>query len=379
MSMGKMHYLCKQRKGHRLMQRSLISPAPSFTLTLPIMKKSLLLLVAGLLSLATYAQDDDVYFVPSSKKSAAQQPTTARSSQSTFTPSSHDGAFTESHWADGRGNGSWDVDAYNRRGSRYRAQQQEADTAAQDVLTYDQGYADGYADGSCTSRIVRFWSPRPGIYVSSPWYLDLYDYAYDPWYYGYGFSFGLSGWWGWGSWWGWRPYYSAWGWGGWYDPWWSPYYAWYPHHHHHHYVPWYPSGAHRGPVGGYVSYSGPRGSRSFSGSTGGRGIASGTRPSRSFGQTPSRSFGQGGVSGSGMQQQKAGSRIARFFGSPSRSQGSTTQRQDGNIHNQPSRSSSSSSHSYSSPSRSFGSPSRSMGSPSRSGGGGGGRSFGGRR
>lgn len=73
--------------------------------------------------------------------------------------------------------------------------------------SYDDGYDDGYEDGYFTSRLVRFWSPRVGVYVSSPFYMDYYDLCYDPFYYGYAspwYGWGWSGWYGWGSWYGWR-------------------------------------------------------------------------------------------------------------------------------------------------------------------------------
>lgn len=188
------------------------------------MKKSLLLLAMGLNCIGMYAQDDDVYFVPSSKNSAETNDTYTAPGRSSYSPisgSDNDQNFQSSNWANGRGNGKWDVDAYNRRGRNYKGNVADTLTTQQG---YDQGYEDGYEDGSCTARIVRFWSPRAGIYVSSPYYMDYYDLCYDPFYYGYGspWSFGWSSWWGWGSWYGWRPYYSSWY--GWYDPWYDPWY-----------------------------------------------------------------------------------------------------------------------------------------------------------
>lgn len=193
------------------------------------MKKSLLLLALCLSSLSTYAQDDDVYFVPSSKDKTQSNDTYTAPGRSSYSPISENednSTFQSSNWANGRGNGKWNVDDYNRRGRNYKNNLPDTLNSQQ---TYDQGYEDGYEDGSCTARIVRFWSPRTGIYVSSPYYMDYYDLCYDPFYYGYGspWSISWSGWWGWGSWYGWRPYYSnwyGWGWGGWYDPWYSPWY-----------------------------------------------------------------------------------------------------------------------------------------------------------
>ncbi|MGM9694834.1 MAG: hypothetical protein ACI3YC_07480 [Alloprevotella sp.] len=141
--------------------------------------------------------------------------------RSTVTPLTTDSVFVTEDWTTPYKKGMRDVDEYNRRGKKSVA------TETADTLSpYEQGYAEGYEDGLYTSRIVRFYAPRPGVYVSSPFYWDYYDYAYDPWYYGYGswaFGYHWDGWWGWGSWYGYRPYYSW----GWYDPFWCP-----PYHHH---------------------------------------------------------------------------------------------------------------------------------------------------
>lgn len=286
------------------------------------MKKSLLLLAMCLSTLSTYAQDDDVYFVPSSKDRVEQKDTyTANPGRSSYTPiTGKEADYSTSHWADGRGYGGRDIDAYNRRGRNYKGD--VADSVGMKQV-YDQAYEDGYEDGSCTARIVRFWSPRAGIYVSSPFYFDYYDLCglYDPFYYGYGspWSWGWSGWYGWGSWYGWRPYYSSfWGWGGpWYDPWYGPgwggpSWAWRPTH-------WLPSNAERGPVGGWVSRGGARGAYGSAGyassgrgaslGLGGRGFGSGSNGTnasrRSFGNV---SNGTGRVIGNG------GSYSGRGFG-----------------------------------------------------------------
>lgn len=351
------------------------------------MKKSLLLLMmcAGLGTLHIYAQDDDVYFVPSSKNEVVKTDNNSPAQRSSYAPINQDRNVDESNWAEGRGNGGWDVDSYNRRGKNYKGQQYESEDSAR---YYDEGYDDGYADGCYTARIVRFRSPRVGVYVSSPYYLDYYDYCYDLWYYGYGSYWGWSGWWGWGSWYGWRPYYSSWywGWGGWYDPWWGPSYAWhYPHYWHHN---WMPAGAERGPRGGYIAYGGRRGSGVIT-NTGRNGV--GSRPSSSFGYN--RGTGRGSNLGI------SGSRPSRSFGNssrPSREYGnsrSEMQRSNNSYNNRQNNENHRSFRSNSSdrPSRSFSQPSRSSGSSfggsrggfsggSRGGfGGGGGRSGGGRR
>lgn len=245
-------------------------------------------------TLGTYAQDDDVYFVPSSKNKTTKTDTYVAPGQSSYTPIAPDNStFEQSNWAQGRSNGKWDVDAYNRRGKNYQGAMADSMGVKK---SYDQGYDDGYEDGSCTARIVRFWSPRVGVYVSSPYYLDFYDYAYDPFYYGYGsaWSIGWSGWYGWGSWYGWRPYYSSWygyGWHGWYDPWYnygwgwshSPSWAWQP-------ARPLPRNVERGPVGGWTARGGARGVGGF--------VSTNNNGRNSLGMTPS-STGRGFASGRG--------------------------------------------------------------------------------
>ena len=350
------------------------------------MKKSLLLLVTCLSALSTYAQDDDVYFVPSSKdRVETQQPTSL--GQSSYTGISDEEAdqqtFQSSHWADNRGCGKWDVDAYNRRGRNYKGSHYATtndSTSAQSQAqsprsTYDDGYEDGYEDGYYTSRLVRFWSPRVGVYVSSPFYWDYYDLCYDPFYYGYAspwYGWGWSGWYGWGSWYGWRPYY-AWGWGSpWYAPWWGPGHGFYPGH-------WIPSNAQRGPVGGYIAYGGSRGAGQANGQRNNFGFSN-TRSSSSWG---SLNKGQNGRTNYGNA-----TRPSRQFGISSQPSRSYNNRQQPSQRTDQQRPSRSFGNTPSSPSRSFSMPSRSTGGFSGGGsfgggrsfgGGGGGRSFGGRR
>ena len=347
------------------------------------MKKSLWLfaICLGLNSFCAWAQDDDVYFVPSSKDKTEEVEESYDMAPSSYTPITDDERFAESDWAKGRGNGKWDVDAYNRRGKHYKGGCN--DSLKKEKSCYDQGYEDGYADGRYTSRIVRFYSPRPGIYVSSPYYLDFYDICYDPWYYGYAspwsWSWGWSGWYGWGSWYGWRPYYSWhsgwydpwWGWhGSWYDPWWGPSYGWYPHYGQGSH--WIPANAQRGPVGGYVAYGGRRGSNG-SYSSGRRGSYS-SRPSSAFG-TGRREGWRGNALGT------SGHRPSRSFGNsnrPSRSYGNSNRTNSNHYNNdRPSRSFDSN---RSMQRSNFNQPSRgSFDRGSSFGGGrsGGGRSFGG--
>ncbi len=350
------------------------------------MKKSLLLLALGLSSIGTYAQDDDVYFVPSAKDKVESNDIYT-SGRSSYEPIGSDGsAYESSNWADHRGNGKWDVDAYNRRGPKYKGQCY-TDTTSQTSTTssrqsYDEGYDDGYDDGYFTSRLVRFWSPRIGVYVSSPYYWDYYDYCYDPFYYGYDspWSWGWSGWYGWGSWYGWRPYYNNWyAWGGWYNPWWGGSWGW----HHPHFDGWHPHPNPRGFNGGYFAGNYNRSGISRNFSTVRPNYGSISHPSRNYGGADTRN---NGISRSTYQN---GTRPSRQFGNsqtPSR-QFNTNQTNRNVQRSTPSRSFSQPS--QSAPSRSFGTPSRSggfsgggnMGGGGRSfgGGGGGGRSFGGRR
>lgn len=348
------------------------------------MKKSLMMLALGLCSLVSYAQDDDVYFVPSSKqnKTAVSAATKNRSSYEgrTSQDQSFDLNYAQSDWANGRGNGGRDVDEYNRRGKNYKGEVLEDTLSSRDY--YDQGYDDGYEDGSYTARIVRFWSPRPGVYVSSPYYMDYYDLCYDPWYYGYGspWSWSWSGWYGWGSWYGWRPYYAgwswgwSWGWGGWYDPWWGgPYYAWgggwRPGH-------WAPAGSRRGPVGGWRLDPNAGSNRSYA--SDGRSYVGRRTPA--FGTTSGSSLRRGFDNGNNGRTSNRS-----FFNRSSRTTTTTPSRSFGNTNNTPSRSfdnsrsTSAPSRSFSQPSRSFDSGNRGFGGGGRSSGGGGGRSFGGRR
>lgn len=343
------------------------------------MKKSLLLLGMCLVATGAYAQDDDVYFVPSSENNTESQDIYI-SETSSYEPIADESYYESSNWAAGRGNGDWDVDEYNRRGRSYT--QQEVDTMTADDF-YQDGYEDGYEDGYYTSRLIRFWSPRVGVYVSSPYYWDYYDwyYAYDPWYYGYGspWSWGWSGWYGWGSWYGWRPYYSSWYWGwGWNRPWhggwWGgPSYAW--HHHN-----WLPANAERGPMGGWVARSGSRGG-GLSRSVATTSSRSGLGLSNSRNSLSGRSLGTRSVSSSSRSYSNSRAVNRSGLSNSSRSVSSSSSSGSRSVNRSSSRSfnsssTRSSSSSIGSSSRSIGS-SRSISSGSRSFGGGGGRSFGG--
>ena len=352
--------------------------------------------------LTASAQDDDLYFVPSKKSSKKTTPT-----ERYETPSREnqvqDNTQTYDNWADGRGNGNWDVDAYNRR----KPHTETADTVAID----SSEEAEDMASGDYTARLVRFHSPRAGIIVSSPYYSDIIDvwvdpwyynswYSpwgwYDPWYYSWHSAYWYHGW-GWGWSWSYYPYYSwSWGWG-WCDPWY--------HHHHHCHPTW--GGVHTnyyagniGPRGGLVgrygrggAYTTSRPSRDYtlasSRNTGVRGTTS--RNNRTLGSSsyrPSRNFGQsstttrGNVKGGSVSRDRTftPSNTTRFNNSGSTTRNSTT-RTTPSTRSTTTRSTIGSSNGGSN-SRSFGSgggSGRSFGGGGGSFGGGGGRSMGGRR
>ena len=231
------------------------------------MKKLLLLLCCSAVVLTASAQDDDLYFVPSKKSSK-----NTTSPERYETPSRHnevqEGEQTYDNWADGRGNGNWDVDAYNRR----TPHTESADTTEVDSVAD----IEGIASGDYTARLVRFHSPHAGVIVSSPYYSDIVDVWVDPWYYSswyspwgwydpWYYSWHSAYWhhcWGWG--WSYYPYSWSWGWG-WCDPW---------YHHHHH---WHPTwgGVHNNYFAGNI---GPRGG--FVGRYGRGGAYTSSRPSQ---------------------------------------------------------------------------------------------------
>lgn len=267
-----------------------------------------------LTTLGSHAQDDDVYFVPSSKDKIENVVPKNYESSSYSDWNDNDDEYSD--WADGRSNGNWDDDSYNRRGQRHEKEHSDRydkKTKHQKYKgdDYEEGYEDGYADGYFTSRLIRFCSPRIGVYVSSPYYWDYYAISYlDPWYYGWGpsWSWGWGGfyWNSWYAWNGWYGYYPHWHYGSWYDPWFG---GCYPHYVSH----YYPSNAQRGPVGGYIAYGSARGVNgrnnhygsstnrrpanrysSLSNYGSNRGTGNGTyRPSRSFGNRQYNSTGNG--------------------------------------------------------------------------------------
>lgn len=304
------------------------------------------------LNASAFAQDDDLYFVSSKQKQEKQVEEPRRA---TYTPIQE--KQDETNWAEGRGNGEWDVDTYNRRDTK-------ADTANAELsLDEENDY------GIYTTRIVRFHSPRVGVYVSSPYYVDVYDYWYDPWFYNTWYDPWYTPWYGWGwhagywpGWygWGWHypHYHYGWGWNwGWHHPHYD--YAWGWGHRA-------PSNARYGRNGGWISYSG-RPAESGNRYTGRpvSGNRYGYRPSRDFGNNynnstrPSRNFGND-------RNNSNISRPSRNFGNSNTSRPARSFGNDNNA-SRPSRSN-------------FSAPSRNVGGGSVGGGrSGGGRSFGGRR
>lgn len=289
--------------------------------------------------------------------------------RSEYTSLSDDEDFESSSWAEGRGNGGRDVDDYNRRGNA--SKNRSKDYAEQDTLDPAQG------NGAYTERIVRFHSPR-GVVVSSPYYVDYYDYYYDPFFYDPWRYSWYSPWYagfGWSSWYG--PSWSwGWGWGSWYDPWYyyGPSWAWGWGHHHHHWGwghgwdwAYRPSNA----VGashnrGWVSYGNGRrpatgnrtdiANRYYNGRPGNRYTNSTGRPSRYDSKTrPSRNFDT-------RPSRNLNTRPSRDYNNssrPSRSYNSESSRPSRNFN---------SGSSFSRPSRSGGfSPSRGGGSGARRG------------
>lgn len=304
------------------------------------------MLLALVMSYSGLAQDDDVYFVPS--KSAKAETRAKVASRSSYGATGETEVYSYDNWAEGRDNRSMDVDAYNRRGGN-----------ADSVSAFS---AEENAAGTYTSRIVRFHSPSIGVYVSSPYYIDVYDYWYDPWfspfyyhswfypswYYGW-----YGGWYGWGMgpyWHSWHhyPWYDyAWGWGGRYHPVWNGSVR--PRDTGRRVTNYRPSRGYASNNRGGVN----RPSRNYDYSRPSRGSGTTGRPSRSFGNSSSssRDYGNGSVGTS--------SRPTRNYNNSSRSTGSGT-----------------STRSYSAPSRSSGS-SGTISSPSRNYGSGGSRSYGG--
>lgn len=313
---------------------------------------SVLMILSLCLHCAGFAQDDDVYFVPSKSQKVE---TTVKSQKSAVALSQQNATKDYDNWADGRNNRGWDVDAYNRRGGK-------TVTSVDSIQEVEEP-----SEGAYTTRIVRFHSPRIGVYVSSPYYVDVFDYwgpswYTSPWYYDwYGPSW-YAGWWG-------RPWYGSWCigvgwphyWHSWYHPWYD--YAWGWGSSWHGVPSWYRHGNGRylDPNHRVTNY---RPTRNYAYNN----RRPGYMPSRSYGRTPSRSYGT-------VSNQPSSNRPSRNYGNtstPSRNYNNS------NSSRQPSRSNSDvrSSRSYGTPSQnSGGNRGGSYSAPSRNFGGG--RSVGG--
>ena len=156
------------------------------------MKKLFIFILLASFSMAGSAQDDDVYFVPSKKKSKTTKVTTDDPYAEGV--GRRIGDFPDPFEGESLGEeGNFklrDVDEYNRRPNALAAQQTDTVYADEEELAVDDA-----PDGDCTARIVRFHSPRAGVYVSSPYYIDFYDVYYNPWYtptWAVGLGFGLT-------------------------------------------------------------------------------------------------------------------------------------------------------------------------------------------
>lgn len=173
-------------------------------------------IIAMCVSVGAFSQADDLYFVPTKKGKEVKQEKNIVIKERTVTVTNDDR----------------DVDEYNRRVSY-------DDSYDNDTLYLDEGYdvtTDNYESDeeyAYSRRLLRFHSPTVGVYVSSPYYWDVY---YSPW--GWNSLY-------WDSWYWNGPYYA----GGWYSPGWSF------HWHSSWYAPWWHRpphwGWHHGPHWGW--------------------------------------------------------------------------------------------------------------------------------
>ena len=354
-----------------------------FTLTLNIMKKLFILLTCSCIALGGFAQDDDVYFVPQkSKKTNRAEYIPVQQNDDAY---SYTNEMKYDNWADGNAYSEEDIDAYNRR---YQNDTTNIDTM--NVYNPEVYAQDEYTQGTYTARLVRFHSPRAGIIVSSPYYVDYYDLWGSPWYY--------DTWYGYPYWYGHNWYYSSWYWGwgyncwDWYWGWGCPNYWW---GHHHHYYPHYPHYPHypnhphyasgnRGPHGGWVDrYRTNSGNKYASNNRTNnarntRGYDSNYRPSREFGNRGNNSSRRDVNKTNNNRYQNSGT-TTRQFGNSNRTTTTTrtTTRSYDNTNSNRSYNSNSTNRSYNSTSSYSRSYSTGAGSSRSFGGGGGAR--GGRR
>ena len=239
------------------------------------MKVSLLILgMACFLPVAMSAQDD-VYYIPSKE---VRQITNSDGSVVASAPKK---ATKAAHYEATR-----DVDDYNRRSTvgSQSMDEYESDSTPLIESTFDEEEEVPY---TYTKRIMRFYSPHPGVIVSSPYYWDIcYSDAWDAYYDGWAVYVPSYSWWSYAY----DPwYYNRWAWRtcwdytwGWHDPWWSfSYWGWSRPIYWGWHRPYY--GPHHGPGrfwagggwrrGGFDPGFGPHGGRTFAG----RGMV-GSRP-----------------------------------------------------------------------------------------------------
>jgi len=292
------------------------------------MKRLFLSLIAvGFPFAVGFAQDDDIYFVPSRTADTPQ-------TRSEYTPQTVVTEITdenESNWADSRGNGTWDVDEYNRRGRRSDTLETDTRTFSSEEDTTDYYLNEG--DAVYTTRIIRFHAPHVGVWVSSPYYADFfYDpfwgdfYPYNYWAWNSWYGWGWHGWgpWGWHAWHGWYdPWYGHWGWG---PSWaWRPgpsWGGWYPPHHGSGWVRpdnvrtgsmrGYAYNLRRGNRGGGISRPGTGGSGRYA-RTGTTGSREGYRPSRNYGATRSNGTPNRGISAPNTRRSTPGTTPSRSY------------------------------------------------------------------
>ena len=195
--------------------------------------KFFLALLLGVMPLAMWAQEDDLYFTP--KKKVAQK---------TVDKDKAAQQLTTYYVGSNRS-----VDEYNRRG-KYRSDSSLVDTIRLADLESRVEAIEDYTYCNRMSRWDGFYEPW---YYSYRWgYGPYWRYTWwDPWYVGAWYDPWFDPWI--------NPWYA-----GWYGPWYGGYYGWYrPYYHAHWYYPYYGGGyiTHIGgnPKGlaGYRSWSGP--------------------------------------------------------------------------------------------------------------------------
>ena len=259
--------------------------ASSTRLNSNAMKRVSLFCMMAFAVLGAAKAQDDVYFIPS-KDVREVKPV---DSQTTWYDN---GTVVENSATTTKALGyqeSRDVDEYNRRTTAV-----DTSSNVKEVESTFDDSEDGVSY-PCTKMVMRFYSPHPGVIVSSPYYWTIcYDDVWDAYYDSWALSIPSYTWWScaYDPW-----YYSSWRYRtcwdftwGWHDPWWSysywgwgrpAYWAWSrptfnPHHMGR------PMGAHREfGHGGFAFHDGGRRGfipRDFGRSNGGRnGIFAGGR------------------------------------------------------------------------------------------------------